>query len=184
MSEQTSSETVQKPKRVQLANTLGTWWQDRMPKAVEDEWMVAHQKIVDQLGSDKARELFLRLKNVFRLYGKAQGISSLVTDGVTAGLVGGLIAATIPGKAKPAREAGLDFLADVIDKTNKSETMRRYYAKQRAPWAIAGALSVLALGPTRQLNRFAAKMAGDHMGAIVNRIVGSPGPASVLVAQK
>lgn len=52
--------------------------------------------------------------------------------------------------------------------------MRKYSAKQRAPWAIAGALSVLALGPTGQLNRLAARMAGDHVGAIVNRIVGSP----------
>ena len=134
--------------------------------------MVAHQNIVDRLQPGKAREFFLKLKDIFRLYGKTQGISSLVTDGVTAGLVGGLIAVTIPGKAKPVREAGLEFLASAIDKTNKSATMRRYYAKQRAPWAIAGALSVLALGPTRQLNRFAAKMAGDHVGTIVNRIVG------------
>lgn len=184
MSEQTPSETLQKSKRVQLANALGKWWQDRMPKAVEDEWMVAHQKIVEQLEPGKAQEFFRKLKDIFRLYGRAQGISTLVADAVTAGIVGGLIAGTIPDKAKPAREAGLDFLTDFIDRTNKSLTLRRYYARQRAPWAIAGALSVLALGPTRALNRFAATMAGDHVGQIVNRMVGSPGPASVLVAQK
>lgn len=74
--------------------------------------MVAHQKIVDQLGSDKAREFFLKLKNVFRLLEK-QGISSLVIDGVTAGLVGGLIAITIPDKAKQSRKAGLDFFCSI-----------------------------------------------------------------------
>ena len=174
MSEATTAEVPQESTPMRLANALGKWWQDRMPKAVEDEWMVAHQKIVDQLDPGKAKEFFLKLKNIFRLYGKVQGINALVGDSVTAGLVGGLIAITIPDKAKPARKAGLNFLADFIDKANKLPTMRRYYAKQRAPWAIAGALSVLALGPTRQLNRLAARAAGDHVGRIVNRMVGSP----------
>lgn len=183
MSEATTTEVPQDSMPRRLANALGKWWHDRMPKAVEDEWMAAHQKIVQQLEPGKAQEFFRKLKDIFRLYGRAQGISALVADAVTAGIVGGLIAGTIPDKAKPTREAGLDFLADLIDKTNKSPTMRRYYARQRAPWAIAGALSVLALGPTRELNRFAATMAGDHVGAIVNRIVGSPGPTSAFVIQ-
>lgn len=172
MSETTTSEAPQVSVSMRLANALDTWWNDRMPKAVEDEWMIAHQKIVDRLEPSRAREFFLKLKDIFLLYGKTQGITSLVTDGVTAGLVGGLIATTIPDKAKPAREAGFDFLTSFIESTNRSPVMRKFYAKQRAPWAISAALGVLALGPTRQLNRFAAKIAGDHVGAIVNRIVG------------
>ena len=173
MGETSTAEVPQDSMPRRFAKALGIWWNDRMPKAVEDEWMGAHQKIVDQLGSGKAKEVFLKLKDVFRLYGKAQGINTLVTDVVTAGLVGGLITITIPDKSINSLRAEVVILADFAKDINRSQTVRKYYARQRAPWAIAGALSVLALGPTRQLNRFAAKLAGDHVGAIVNRIVGS-----------
>ena len=127
-----------------------------------------------------AREFFIKLKDLFGLYGKVQGVSSLVADVTCAVAAAGFILAN-PTKAEKLRRAGIpeknfqgfieqvDELPSVkmVDAQNRARLL-----KKRSPWALSGALGVLALGPTRQVNRFAAKMAGDHVGSIVNRIVG------------